>query len=85
MNKYKSQIINSKRDLAFSIDALYSGVYVWFKDFIFKLGGVEAGNEYNFVMGRNWGFAIIINYNIYFIFPSLKEFKRINNEHTTTT
>jgi hypothetical protein len=88
MKKHKLQTINNKRDLAFSIDALYPGLYVWFKDFTFKLGGVMAGNEYNFVMGRDWGFAIIITYNIYFIFPSLKQFKRINNnnnEHTTIT
>jgi hypothetical protein len=88
MKQHKLHVINNKRNLAFSIDCLYSGIYVWFNDFTFRLGGVNASNEYNFVMGRDWGFALIITYNIYFIFPSLKQFKRINsntNEHTTTT
>lgn len=77
--KKQQTIINNKRHLAFSIDALYPGLYIWFKDFTFKLGGVEAGNEYNFVMGTNWGFCIVITYNIYFCLPSLKRFKRIKN------
>jgi hypothetical protein len=77
MKKHKSQIIDNKRDLAFSIDALYPGLYIWFKDFTFRFGGVEAGNEYNFVMGTSWGFCIVITYNIYFCLPRLKRFKRI--------
>ena len=88
MNRYRLKIINAKRHLAFSIDALYPGFYVWFKDFTLRVGGLKAGNEYHFVMGRSWGFAIIITYNMYFIFPNLKQFKRINNnnnEHTTIT
>ena len=53
MNNKQLRIINNKRDLAFSIDALFPGLYIWFKEFTFRLGGVPAGNEYNFVMGRN--------------------------------
>lgn len=80
MNKHKLHVINSKRHLAFSIDALYPGLYVWFKDFTFRLGGIKSDNQYSFIMGRDWGFAIIISYKLYFCFPSIKQFKRIKIE-----
>ena len=86
MNNKQLRIINNKRDLAFSIDALFPGLYIWFKEFTFRLGGVPAGNEYNFVMGRNCGFCIVITYDMWFCLPGLKQFKRINkNEYTRIT
>lgn len=79
MKKHKLQTINNKRNLAYSIDARYSGLYVWFGSFIFRLGGVTADDSYQYVLGRSWGLCIIITWRFCFCFPSIKPFKKLES------
>ncbi len=56
----------SKRDLAWCLDALIPGVYLWIGDRVWAIGGSEAESSYPFTIKNGIGFAVIL--------PNLEQF-----------
>jgi hypothetical protein len=69
--------LKHRRDLAFSLDCLFVGIYFWFGDFTFRFGGYECKENYCYVVPTYVGFGVVlIPFAIYWHTP-FKLFNRV--------
>lgn len=65
-----------ERSLAFSIDTLTPGLYIWFYNINIMLGGTICSADYNLVIPTDFGFGIVLPNLVYWHTP-FKYFKNI--------
>ena len=65
-----------QKSLAYSLDALYPGFYIWFFNLYIRIGGEDCPSDYNYVIPTKVGLGIVLPNLIYWHTP-FKQFKKV--------